>query len=368
MQPLILSLARRLMRCPAAPYYETAVAAEVLRICEEHGLERQLDPYGNILVSLRRAPKLRPLVLAAHLDHPGFVLRRRCRAGFEGEFLGGVGDAYFKAGTKLRLEPGGLPARLGQRLSKTERLFELKSTPPAARKTAAAPPRFAVWDLPAFDTKAGLIHGRACDDLIGVAVILAVLITLKRRRAPVNVIGALTRAEEVGFHGALALAHSALLPKKSLTISLETSRELPPVKMGQGVILRVGDRSSIFSSAATRFLSEIAAELAQSSPRFRSQRALMSGGTCEATAYQEYGYECAAVCVALGNYHNCAARDQIKAEYVSASDAASMGKLLAAAAASMIRLEKLARRLPKRLEKMRRKAVRELVRQKLPIR
>jgi hypothetical protein len=37
---------------------------------------------------------------------------------------------------------------------------------------------------------------------------------------------------------------------------LETSRELPGVKMGGGVILRVGDKASIFDSEATRFLAE----------------------------------------------------------------------------------------------------------------
>ena len=41
----------------------------------------------------------------------------------------------------------------------------------------------------------------------------------------------------------------------------------------------------------------------------------MSGGTCEATAYQEFGFQTAAVCVALGNYHNCGPRNRIAAEF-----------------------------------------------------
>src|SRR6185295_15601887 len=100
----------------------------------------------------------------------------------------------------------------------------------------------------------GQIHGRACDDLGGVAAILATLIELKRRRARVNVIGVISRAEEVGFLGAMAVAAAKELPKNSLVVSLETSRELPGVKMGEGVILRVGDRTSIFDSAGMRFL------------------------------------------------------------------------------------------------------------------
>src|SRR5205814_3855018 len=112
-----------------------------------------------------------------------------------------------------------------------------------------------------FAVRKGRIYGRACDDLVGVAAALATVIELKKSRARVNAIAAISRAEEVGFHGALALSRSRLLPKNALIISLETSRELPGVKMGKGVILRVGDRTSIFDSEAMRFLGEMAASL-----------------------------------------------------------------------------------------------------------
>jgi putative aminopeptidase FrvX len=141
---------------------------------------------------------------------------------------------------------------------------------------------------------------------------------------------------------------------------LETSWELPGVKMGNGVILRVGDRTSIFDSAAMRFLAEVAASLTKRRKGFQYQRSLMSGGTCEATAYQEFGYQSAAVCVALGNYHNCAERNQIKAEYVSVADACGMVDLLVAAATGMKNYEKLTMRLPKRLKRMGQKAAAKL--------
>ena len=100
----------------------------------------------------------------------------------------------------------------------------------------------------------------------------------------VNVIGLISRAEEIGFRGALAATAAKALPAKSLVISLETSRELPGVKMDEGVILRVGDKTSIFDTKAMRFLGELCAELRNRDKRFRFQRGLMSGGTCEATA------------------------------------------------------------------------------------
>jgi len=353
-------LAAQLMRCPAAPYHEAAVRAQAELICAREGLFAEPDAFGNLLVRLETPPSTRPLVLAAHLDHPGFeIFHRVSRDRYRARFLGGVGDDYFRPGIPLRLMPGAAPAVLGKRAGK-EKEFEIqalgvtrfkKSRLPLKRSPSSSDshPTFCVWELEDFAVRRGRIHGRACDDLIGAVSILATMIELKRTRARVNVLGVLSRAEEIGFRGALTVATGKHLPGNSLVISLETSREIPPVKMGQGVILRVGDRTSIFDSKATRFLSEVAQQLTAEDKEFRFQRALMSGGTCEGTAYQEFGFQTGAVCVALGNYHNCADRNRIAAEFVSISDACGMVRLLVKAAREMPRYEKLVSRLPKRL-------------------
>jgi endoglucanase len=341
-------LAGRLLRHPTAPYHEHTVRGEAQKICAEHGLAFEQDQFGNALVRLRTASGRRPLVLAAHLDHPGFeIVRALPGRRWLARFCGGVPENYFRPGVPVWLMPGGVPARLVRCHQKQDRTFEVRAT-----REPPAPPRFAVWALENFAVRWGRIHARACDDLIGAAAILATLIDLKESRARVDVIGVLSRAEEIGFRGALALAANRGLPKNSLVISLETSRELPGVKMGQGVILRVGDRTSIFDSEAMRFLGEVAAGVQAARKDFRFQRALMSGGTCEATAYQEFGYQSAAVCVALGNYHNCGERNRIKAEYVSIDDACGMVDLLVQAAKAMPRYDALVKKLPNRLHKL----------------
>jgi putative aminopeptidase FrvX len=344
-------LAGRLMRHAAAPFHEHAVRGEVEKICAEHRLDFKRDAFGNVLARLRTAPQARPVVLAAHMDHPGFeIVRQLVPTRWLARFLGGVPNNYFRPGIPIRLMPGGFAAQLG-RWTGAAREFELR-----AKQAPKGQPQFAVWELPDFAAKSGRIHGRACDDLVGVASILATLIELKRRRARVNVIGVIARAEEIGFLGAMAVAAAKELPKNSLVISLETSRELPGVKMEQGVILRVGDRTSIFDSRAMRFLGEVAADLKVRDKKFQFQRALMSGGTCEATAYQEFGFQTAAVCVALGNYHNCGGRRRIAAEFVSVADALSMVELLVAAAKQMPEYGRLIGRLPLRLGAMLREA------------
>jgi endoglucanase len=93
--------------------------------------------------------------------------------------------------------------------------------------------------------------------------------------------------------------------------------------MGDGVIVRVGDRTAIFDDAATAALCQAASE-----EKVPFQRCLMSGGTCEATAYQLYGYRSAGLCVALGNYHNCGPNEQIAPEFVSVADVEAMVRLM----------------------------------------
>lgn len=343
----LIRLAGRLMSCPTAPFHEAGVRAVVEVICEENGLAAKRDRFGNVLVRTGKIGGGRPLALAAHMDHPGFeILRPLGPARWLAKFNGGVPDDYFNPGTPVRLHPGSTRARLGKRAGK-EKQFELVAAAPSA-----VSPRFGVWELDDFRVRHGRIYGRGCDDVLGVAAVLATLIELKRSRSRAQVIGVISRAEEVGFQGALALAADKALPADALVVSLETSKEVPPVKMGAGMIIRVGDRSSIFHSDATRFLTEVAAELAGRESAFHYQRALMPGGTCEATAYQEFGFETAAVCVALGNYHNCAANRRIATEYVSASDLHGMVMLLAETARRMRDYRKLVSRLPDRLSKL----------------
>jgi endoglucanase len=342
---LVRRLASRLLAIPTAPCHEHAVRLEVERICAEEQLGFALDAFGNALVRYLPSGRGRTLVLAAHLDHPGFhIVGPAAERGWEARFEGGVPDVYFVPGVRVRLMPGDIPARIVRRLEAP------KSFLIEAEGTVEEEPRFAVWDVEAFAIREGRVHARGCDDVMGCATALAVLIQLKRRKARANVMAVLSRAEEIGFYGALALAARRGLPKDAIVVSIETSKEMPPIAMGQGAILRVGDRSSVFHAAATRFLGEVAAGIQEGDRSFRYQRALMSGGTCEATAYLEHGYSATGLCVALGNYHNCGPENRIAEEYVSLEDVRGMVRLLTAAALAMPQYDALASRLRGRLD------------------
>ena len=272
----ILHIVQSLMAQPTAPFCEDAVRAEILQhLAQFPHVSVKIDPFGNVIAHYQRGDVAPRWILSAHMDHPGFV---------QDEFLGGVPERY------------------------------LQKNPP--RRSFGA---FDMWDLPAFEVRDGCIYSRACDDLIGCAAMIAVFSELEHMEADASVFAAFTCAEEVGLLGAVYLARSACFSKELGILSLETSSERPPAKMHEGVIVRTGDRSSVFDSVLVSELVQIASD-----NRISHQRCLMSGGTCEATAYRLYGHRVAGVCVALGNYHNCGPADDIAAEYVSVSDVCAM--------------------------------------------
>ena len=320
----LLPVLRHIVSRPTAPFHEQAVAEAILGFLKElPHVSVRADKHGNLIARYERAgsrgsPAPPRYAFAAHMDHPGWV-----RADDESfspsvqlpgekhpmQFLGGVAEPWLEN--------------------------------PSVRGYGS----FAMWDLPEFQLREGLIHARACDDLIGCAVIVAMFMDLEQTGAEGACLGLFTRAEEVGFIGAMKLASSGLIPEDLTIISLETSSERPPAKIGDGPILRVGDKSSIFDSAATAALGEIAA-----ASHIPIQRCLMPGGTCEATAYQLYGFRSAALCVALGNYHNCGPENQIAPEFVSFSDVQGLVRLCARIAVSDAKKNQAVKSLKKRLK------------------
>ena len=116
-------------------------------------------------------------------------------------------------------------------------------------------------------------------------------------------------------------------------ISIEMSKERPWARVGNGPVVRVGDRSTIFDPATTAFLLRAGARCRANDPQFLAQRCLMDGGTCEATAFAALGYRAGGLCLPLGNYHNIGRNLRPKAEFVNIDDLEQLLKLMVAAAA-----------------------------------
>lgn len=330
---------KELLSLPTAAFIETAVVDYLERACRRlDGVNLKYDRSGNLLACYRRNPRpVTPLAFVAHTDHPGFAaLEMMGPTTLRAEFRGGVRPEYFKDAKVRFLSDGHWIKGRVLKLSKVlpPRAPGGTRVPKEAHIRVSRPvPRnsLGMWDLPGPALRADRVTARACDDLAGVAAVLTLLQRLSRRRARGEVYCLFTRAEEVGFVGAVGAARARTIPKRLPVISIETSSALVNAPIGAGPIIRVGDRACVYTPGVVGFCTRVAQRLASRRKSFRYQRKLMDGGTCEAAAFGSYGYAVAGICMALGNYHNMnAARRRIASEWISFKDWQGMVELFEA--------------------------------------
>jgi endoglucanase len=323
----VLRIARELMSRPTAPFREEPVRAYIRDFCEKRGLRIRQDEMGNVVATSGRRGRGPVLAFAAHMDHPGFIIRRSVRKGRTSAlFYGGVEPGYFP-GTAIRVfsQDRSVRGRVVAARHDPKKRFtrvQLDVEGPVRRGDAA------MWDLAACRLRGGRLYSRACDDLVGCIGVLALLDEQRRRRIQRRVTAVFTVAEESGLHGATFLGLRRVLPKAVRLVAIEASRELPVARIADGVVIRVGDSRSVFTPGMTAFMTAVAEREKRRDSGFRYQRKLMDGGRCESSVYQALGYTSGAVCVPLGNYHNRDfRRGRIREEYVSVDDLVNMVKL-----------------------------------------
>lgn len=323
----IFHLSKQFLAIPTSPFREHRIREFIVEFCRQRSLKYNQDDAGNLIVTYGSDYKNTVFGFEAHMDHPGFIAEKdSTRNRLTALFYGGVNEEYFKGSHAVFFTENG-PVKAV--VTKTE--FEKQVPRRRCRLQTEGPVpagTLGMWDLPACRIRGDLLHSRACDDLVGCISVLAMLEELHRRKIRKKVLAIFTVAEEVGFQGTIHLCVNKHIPKNTKLIAIETSSELPSAKIGDGVVIRVGDRRSIFTPGLTAFLTDTAQNLKSHDKTFQYQRKLMDGGTCESTMYNRFGYTNAAVCIPLGNYHNHNRKTKrIAAEYVSLSDLENMVKL-----------------------------------------
>lgn len=325
---------------PTAPFAEHKVLAYIERFCEARkGVSTSRDKAGNLLVRVRiDSPNVpRPVCVTAHLDHPGFVVDRMVtRNRLRAFWRGGVPKEYF-LGASVRFDAGGRWVKGAvASLEHVKRDGAGRVDTTIIRVGEDIPSgAIGMWDFPDPVIRGSRIFARGCDDLAGAAAMLCAMDRLLNDAKPCDAYFLFTRAEEVGFVGAIAAARARTIPKKCFVVAMETSSERPFARMGDGPILRVGDKASTFTHAVTAHCHQVAKDLAAKDKDFKFQRKLMDGGTCESSAYCTLGYEATGLCVALGNYHNVnARRKKLGPEYIDLDDFMAVVKWFVAIARS----------------------------------
>lgn len=314
----------QLLAIPTAPFREQQVRAFVEAALGRWGIPHCRDPHGNLLVGIASAEQYQQLLATpneqpvrlfiAHMDHPGFHGERwldkhqlaiNWYGGSPVKHLTGAkvwlsaGDGYLGQGKLRRVElhAKGYAMQRAVVYCDDERIRAMQGQ--AHRIYGGLAFRAPVW------RSGQRLYTKAADDLVGVFAVLQTARAVFRKRAGQRppFIGLLTRAEEVGFVGAIAHLELGWLEARRrpvVAVSLEASRTLPGADLGRGPVVRLGDRRTVFDADGMQLMSELAERALPQA----HQRRIMDGGACEATAATAFGIPTIGLTVPLGNYHN----------------------------------------------------------------
>lgn len=330
-----LAVVERIASAPTAPYHEHRVTRALERELAGLGIATEQDAYAQLHSRVRKGDAKRSLVLVAHTDHPAFEVTSADGREGRARILGGFFARSFAAPVPVMVcdDADGEPFRatLDDVVTSIDIPHNSLGHCRIRGDRPLAAGQWAVLDLPAFERRGDELHLRAADDLALCAVIVLTLSALRGEARAHDVRAVFTRGEETGLYGARLVAEDALVPRDAIVVSLEASRALATARPGAGVVVRPGDIYNTFSNEGERYLRVARERLAEA--KIPTQRALLTGGTCESSAFVRFGWTTTAIALPNVNYHNQSEEhDRFVPEIVRLSDVRSAVALLVEAA------------------------------------
>jgi putative aminopeptidase FrvX len=330
-----LRTVERIASAPTAPYHEYRALRAITAVLADASIATETDAYGQLHARVHRGDARRSLALVAHTDHPAFEITRASGNEGRAKILGGFHARLFARSIPVLVYDDGDAAPFRATLDDYVTELDVPDNSlghcriRAERELRAG--QWAVLDLPAFEAQGDELRMRAADDLALCAVIALTLAGLRDATGAYDVRAVFTRGEETGLYGARLVAEDGLLPRDAVVVSLEASRALAHARAGSGVVVRPGDVYNTFSNDGERFLRVARERLTEAN--IPTQRALLTGGTCESSAFVRLGWTTTAIALPNVNYHNQDdASDRFVPEVVRLSDLRGAVALLIEAA------------------------------------
>lgn len=255
----MIDLLKTLCALPGPSGAEDAVRAFVLEKAKPFADEVRTDAIGNVMIFRKGRKTLpRPLVLCAHMDEVGVIVKRVTDEGMvKFGFVGGV-DPRVVIGRRIRFSDsvGGVvgikavhltTAEERKTMPKTKDLYiDIGAASGKEAEASLSPGDYGVFDSEVVEFGDGLFKAKAIDDRIGCAVLL----TLLQETPPMDTWFCFTVQEETGLRGAASMAY-ALDPGFALVVEGTTAADLAEVKDGKAVCRVRGGAVIPFMDGAT---------------------------------------------------------------------------------------------------------------------
>jgi putative aminopeptidase FrvX len=242
--------------------------------------ETREDKLGN-LITFKKGNKGAPtIMLAAHMDEVGLMVKNIKKKGFlQFAEVGGIDDRLLLAQKVIvHTDKGPLAGVVGSKPPHIQTEEERKKVINADRlfidvgakdKEEAEKMGVQIGDVVSFDTKfvrisENVVLGKALDDRVGCAMMIEALRRLQKVDCNVYAVG--TIQEEVGLRGA-TIAAFQVAPDVGIVLEATVAGDMPgveegkaPAKMGEGPVLTVADAGLIAHPKVLRLLMDSAKE------------------------------------------------------------------------------------------------------------
>ena len=260
----MIELMKQLCALPGPSGCEDAVREFVLEKVKPFADEMKTDAIGNVMVFRKGKKALeRPVVLCAHMDEVGVIIKKITDDGMlKFGFVGGV-DPRVVIGRPVRF--GDVQGVIGIKAVHLTTAAERRTMPKTkdlyidigAASKAAAEDKVSLGDYGVFDSAVvefgdGLIKAKAIDDRVGCAALLKLI----EDEPPIDTWFCFTVQEEVGLRGAASMAY-ALDPGFAMVLEGTTAADLAEVEGGKAVCRVRGSVVLPFMDGATIYDAEL---------------------------------------------------------------------------------------------------------------
>ena len=238
------------------------------------------DKLGNLIAFKKGKADAPTIMIAAHMDEVGLMIKNIKKKGFlQFTKIGGIDDRVILAQKVIvQTDKGLLPGVIGSKPVHIQKEEEKKKVIDSDKlfidvgardKEEVEKMGVQVGDVVSFDTKFtqignGVVLGKAFDDRVGCTVMVETFRKLENIDCNVYAVG--TIQEEVGLRGA-TIAAFQIKPDIGIALDSTVAGDMPgigegdaPAKMGEGPVLTVADAGLIAHPKVLRLLIDSAKE------------------------------------------------------------------------------------------------------------
>ncbi|HMV03702.1 MAG TPA: M42 family metallopeptidase [Chitinophagales bacterium] len=295
-----IPLLAKICEVPGTSGFENEVRKIVYEELKSEDLTIETDNLGNVYAIKKGKDSSKRVMIGAHMDEIGFIVKYIDDNGFiRFHTLGGFDP---KTLTAQRVIVHGKKDLLGVMSSKPIHIM----TPEERNKVAQISDYFIDLGMPADEVKAlvqvgdpitrertlvemgNCVNCKSIDNRVAVYILIETLKALKD--CPYDVYGVFTVQEEVGIRGANVAAHN-INPTFGFGLDTTIAYDLPGArpeeqitKLGEGVAIKIMDASTICDYRMVRFQKQIAEEF-----QIKWQSELLPMGGTDTAGIQRMG-------------------------------------------------------------------------------